>query len=205
MNTGIILAAGQSTRFGTLKQTICIEPCLKAMKVLDYVVIVTNAKCYRIIFEAASALALAFKVIVVDTNRRSESIKAALKTLADDTKRVVIHDVARPYITNQHISRVIDSSYPYVQYCLKLVNGLVQIGPDGCHYPVNRDDYLELCTPVAVDYQLACTIWNRDTDADTDQDPEPFDYFRAHGIEYELVYGNLLSLRKLTTKEDLML
>ena len=105
MNIGIILAAGRSTRFGkeTPKQLFPIadKPMVQhsidlLSKHLHRVIIVTNSD----ISDKISG-----EVVINDKDSRIESIKVGIENI-DNCRNVLIHDAARPYITDMMIEKL---------------------------------------------------------------------------------------------------
>ena len=192
MNICILLAAGKSIRFGTSSKQLhvlpsgetVLETCIETLlQVVDKIIIVTND-----IVQYKNR-----RVICIPNNIscRLKSIEAGLHYIRTHyslvTKKVLIHDVARPFITCKHIQRLLSSRYKYSQYCLKLTNGLIYKGVQ-C---VDRDAYLELCTPICIEYNLFCRL----------KVPNEFiDLLKPE--EYELVHSHYKYLRKITTIDD---
>jgi 2-C-methyl-D-erythritol 4-phosphate cytidylyltransferase/2-C-methyl-D-erythritol 2,4-cyclodiphosphate synthase len=127
MNIGIILAAGNSSRFDseTPKQLYQInrkEIIYHSIDILsqslDETIIVSNSSCCDKIKTDAV-------VLVNDVNCRLQSIKKALDYIRNKkVSNIIIHDSARPFITKDHIDNLLASSkkFLYSQYYLKLTN-----------------------------------------------------------------------------------
>ena len=195
MNICILLAAGTSSRFGTSKQlytlstgkTIletCIETLLKAV---DKIIVVTNDN-----FPNKNR-----KVICVPNliNCRLQSIAAGLnyidKHYSLGTRKIIIHDVARPFITPDQVYKLILNKTVYSQYVLKLTNGLIYKGTQ-C---VSRDDYMELCTPLCFDYKV-CKLLCRDG--------VPYEFINGLlATDIDLIPSSYKYLRKITVSNDI--
>lgn len=190
----ILLAAGTSSRFGSSKQfcilpnnKTCIETCIETLlQVVDKIIVVTNDS-----FPNKNRRVICVPNLI---NCRRKSIEVGLHYIDThyslSVKKVLIHDVARPFITVGHIQTLLSSTYKYSQYCLKLTNGLIYKGTQ-C---VDRDDYMELCTPICIEYRLLCKI----------KVPCEFiDLLKPN--EYELIQSHYNYLRKITTMEDVRL
>lgn len=178
----IVLAAGQSTRFcsGAAAGTTPMEPKQLALldgvpvaqhsiallaKHVDEVVIVTNRACYSAMCEiiracrsGASATTARIYITVQDTASRLESIGCGIafvrNYLAPDTDtRLLFHDAARPFITTATVASLLTKAetVPYVQCVLPLTNGLFC---KTSNRSVDRDQHVELCTPMCVQYEL---------------------------------------------------
>jgi 2-C-methyl-D-erythritol 4-phosphate cytidylyltransferase len=195
MNICILLAAGTSSRFGSSKQLFILssgktilETCLETLvQVVDKVIVVTNE-----VFLNKNR-----KVIVVTNsiNCRLKSIEAGLHYIDThyslSTRRVVIHDVARPFITSEQVSKILHSKKKLVQYCLKLTNGLIYKGTQ-C---VSRDDYMELCTPLCIEYKTCRLLCKNKV---------PYEFISGLAQEeYQLIPSSYKYLRKITTIDDI--
>lgn len=217
MNTGIILAAGNSTRFNqkTPKQLYKINNktilsySVNALSELDQLIIVTNSKCAKIIKNQViwidtNKKAPTIKMVINNKDCRLASIKAALKIMDKHTKTIIIHDAARPHINKTHIKALIKSSkkYAYSQYCLKLTNGLIKKNENNIEC-LDRDQYLELCTPLIVDYHLFNFIFNTYIDQPNREHYEVLSVIDSFKIPYNLIEGSHKHLRKITTPEDI--
>ena len=154
MNVGIILAAGISTRFNkdifkqmySINGKRMIEYSIDAMyPVVDNLIIVVNSKC-----NFSSKLPNVI-VLVNDIPDRKASIQSGIRYLENfkSVAKVIIHDSARPFVTSEHFRELL--KFPFAQYYLVLTNGLFCISEKRS---VSRDNYIELCTPVCMDYSL---------------------------------------------------
>lgn len=195
MNICILLAAGTSSRFGSSKQLFILpsgktilETCIDTLlQVVDKIIVVTNE-----VFINKNR-----KVICVTNsiNCRLKSIEVGLHYISThyslSTKRLVIHDVARPFITTNHILNLLQSKKVLVQYCLKLTNGLIYKGTQ-C---VNRDDYMELCTPLCIEYKTCRLLCKNEV---------PYEFISGLSQEqYQLIPSSYKYLRKITTVDDI--
>lgn len=212
VNVGILLAAGTSSRFGltTPKQLYQINN--KAVisysadimsEILDELIVVTNSSCYELIVEKLKHNKNTV-VLINDINCRLKSIKTALTYIGDKyVSNIIVHDAARPFITCDHIMTLLHSSikYLYSHYCLKLTNGLVE--RNGFKYKlVDRDDYIELCSPYIVDYKLFNFIFKNYIDARSRVAYEFLEIASVFGMRYNLIEGSYKHLRKITTIDD---
>ena len=231
MNIAILLAAGTSSRFmkkNTIpKQLFCIDQIPVIMyslnilvnnSLIDKVLIVTSSNCKdqieNILNDNCNHLLVVKekineKVIILinDVNCRIESINTginyinnSLENENDNIKNVIVHDSARPYIQNFHINELIKSMdrYLYTQYYMKLVNGLYNIKTNEF---VDRDSYIEICTPFCIDYSTMRFI---DTNKNTDcKIYEYIPELQKLNIPYNLIESYHKYLKKITTLEDL--
>ena len=208
MNIGILLAAGKSTRFDNKipKQLYEIEnkPIISysidvMSECLDELVIVSNSYCVDKISIPKNAT-----VVINDIDCRLSSIKAALKHIENkEVKNIVIHDSARPFIKKEHIENLLVSceKFLYSQYILKLVNGLAKKTESG--YEISdRSEFIEICTPQAVDYKLYDYIFRKYIDGPNKVTCELLPILDKLEIKYNLINGSLKYLRKITTIDD---
>jgi 2-C-methyl-D-erythritol 4-phosphate cytidylyltransferase len=195
MNICILLAAGTSSRFGSSKQLFILssgknilETCIETLlQVVDKIIVVTN--------EVLSNKNRKVICVTNSINCRLKSIEAGLHYIDThyslSTRKVIIHDVARPFITIDHISNLLHSKKILVQYYLKLTNGLIYKGIE-C---VNRDDYMELCTPLCIEYKTCRLLCKKGV---------PYEFIS--GLlqeEYQLIPSSYKYLRKITTVNDI--
>ena len=123
-NIGILLAAGFSSRFNNSnpkqlyiinnKHVICYSIDVM-LKTLDKLIIVTNSKCYKKIKHIIKNKNKNKSIIVLknDINCRLESIGIGLNYINKNynhCSNVLIHDSARPYITEQMIDGLLLSN-----------------------------------------------------------------------------------------------
>lgn len=209
---GLVLAAGQSTRFNQQcdksipKQLLeisgkpLISHSVEAMRGLDKILIVTNSECYDNIMSRYQGDS---QVMVKNIGgfTRIESIYAGLMEIKrlgyQRVNRVIIHDAARPFIKKSHIDKLVACPLPYCQYGLKLTNGLAKLS--NMIEPVDRDEYIELCTPVCINLELALFIYDRCKEITQ----EFIGILDIMDIQYEIIYGYTHELRKITYREDL--
>jgi len=203
-NIGIILACGLGTRFNSkipkqiykLKNKYMIEYSIMAMSKLDNIVIITNDLCYKKIKY------LQFKydkldIICENTNDRHESIYKSIQYVKKyNPSNIIIHDSARPFINKHHIKKllILSKKYKYIQYCMKLTNGLGFIENNKI-IPVDRNIYIELCTPICINNRLF-DLYNEHT-------IELFDIMNANNVKYKILYDSLFHLRKITYNTDI--
>lgn len=212
MNTGIILAAGNSSRFNCKISKILYKlnnkPIIKystdlLSQYLDQIIVVVNSKDYKTV---KKLLSKKIAVIVNDVDNRLESIKTGLDYLktTDTTSNILIHDAARPYIIPEMIETLLDNcqKHQYVQYYLKLVDGLVIKTTTG-YDVVERSKYLQLCTPQIVDYHLFNFLFRKYIYPKNRLSCEALPLLNKFNVQFNLIEGNHRYLRKITTLEDI--
>lgn len=211
---GIILAGGYSTRFKstTPKQLYELngKPILihsvEAIKNYVYkLIIVTNSSSYDTIRNILSSYKNV-SIVINDIDCRLESIYTGLNAAKKykGTRNVIIHDSARPYLSESYIKTLIELStqYKYVQYAMKLVNGLHKL--DAANYEiVDREHYRELFTPLLIDYELCKFIYENYMSKDKRIVWEFINILDLLRIDYKLIEGDQKYLRKITVINDL--
>jgi len=209
-NVGLLLAAGTGSRFGyhkpkqlyRINDKPIVRHCIDALaNVVDHLIIVTNSKCIDEINELTNGLQKA-AVVINDYNCRLKSIENGLSYIKDNCtniNRIVVHDSARPFITANHIQRLLNDEHPYSQYSLKLVNGLYS---NDEREIVDRDRYTEICTPVVANFNLYQFIFDNYIADKNRITYEHISILNLLKIKYSLVQGNYMSLRKITFMDD---
>ena len=205
MNIGIILAAGNSTRFNneTPKQLYLIndKPIINysidvLSQFLDEIIIVTNTYC-------SDKIKTNHTILINDVDDRIESIKVALDYIGDKKyKNIIIHDAARPFITTDMINDLLESSkkYQHSQYYLELVNGLVRKNDFGWEV-APREEFIEICTPQITDFELFKYIFTNYIETKIDCEILPI--MCKLKFDYNLIKGSNKYLKKITTTDDI--
>lgn len=119
--SAIIAASGNSTRMGLdiSKQLIeiggkpCIEHTLKSFEncdVIDEIVVV----CRQVDIDSISEIANKFskvKAVVTGGDTRADSVANGVNACNADTQFFAIHDGARPLVTKEDITKVVQTAY----------------------------------------------------------------------------------------------
>lgn len=210
MSLGLIItAAGASTRFGEPKQFVNIEgvpmliKTLLAFKNIEGVtecVISINEEGRSRLEKELKTLNMPFNVnIVLGGSTRSESVENAVYAL-EAASKVLIHDGARPFVTEAVIYRVMKSLetqkavIPGVSSVdtLKIVqNGIVQT-------TLNRDEVYKIQTPQGFDVHTLIQAYT------TYSGPEATDeamLIEKMGVTVAVVQGDEQN-KKITFKSD---
>ena len=212
MNTGIVLAAGNSSRFNNKISKILYKlnnkPIIKystdlLSQYLDQIIVVVNSKDYKVV---KKLLSKKIAIVVNDMDNRLDSIKTGLDYLkgTDTTSNILIHDAARPYIVPEMIESLLDNcqKYQYVQYYLNLIDGLVIKTTTG-YDVVERSKYLQLCTPQIVDYHLFNFLFRKYIYPKNRLSCEALPLLNKFNVQFNLIEGNHRYLRKITALEDI--
>ena len=212
-NIGILLAAGLSSRFNNSKpkqlyiinnKHIISYSIDVMMKTLDKLIIVTNSICYKKIKRIVKNKSII--ILKNDINCRLESIGIGLNYINKHynyCSNVLIHDGARPYITALMIDNLLlsNKNYLYSQYYLKLVNGLIKIKPT--YEFVNRDEFIEACTPICINYKLCYFIFMNYIEKSKRVTSEFIPIMKLLNLDYNFIEGKYKFLRKITTRDDI--
>jgi 2-C-methyl-D-erythritol 4-phosphate cytidylyltransferase len=201
MNIGIILAAGRSTRFDheIPKQLYPIgdKPMVQhsidlLTKHLDKVIIVTNSELSD---------QISGDIVINDKDSRIESIKVALEKI-DTCHNLLIHDAARPYVTDWMMEELLEGSVRNIhsQFYLPLMNGLAKKNFIGYQVP-NREDFIELCSPQITNFDFFKHVFKNYIQ--TGDECEVLPVVSRFELKYDLIQGHYKYLRKITTIEDI--
>ncbi len=199
MIIGIILAAGTSSRFKseTPKQLYSInnKPIIEysidnMIDLVDKLIIVINNNI--IIPNLVTDTGVNSKIVILknNINQRKATLNIAIKYIKDNfvnTEKVIIHDANRPFVTKLYFENLINSSKKYIQYALKITNGLYNIETN---LSTNRDNFIELCTPICISDSI---LKIQETD----------EIINSIEIKPEFLFGNYNVLKKITFIEDL--
>lgn len=209
----ILLAAGTSSRFNANKSKQLYE--IDNKPIISYsidlfskysnVIIVTNSKCYDEIYSLYNQ----FVILINDINDRIESINTGITYINKSNinkSNIIIHDVARPFVCDQYIKKIIKliPKYNYIQYVIKINNGLFKLN-NYINESINRDDFVELCTPLCINIDVFNYIWNNFIYKKniTCEFLYILNLLIGHSdYKYKLLYGENTYLRKITTFTD---
>lgn len=217
MNVAVIVAAGSGTRFGTKtpKQFLEInrkpviihtlerfEQCPK----IDRIILVLASK------ETAAFLQLSQKYslkklskIVVGGKTRAESVFNGLKAVqAVSETIVVIHDGARPLVSEDEISATIEKAAKDGAACLvaKVTDTIKRLSGDKITETIDRQQLRRALTPQCFRYEI---LWHAFEKSNFDEvvTDECFLVEKA-GYEISIVEGSSRNI-KITHQEDLAL
>jgi 2-C-methyl-D-erythritol 4-phosphate cytidylyltransferase len=234
LNVGILLAGGTSSRFNlSLNENkiskqlyllgdkplinYSIDSFLELEDInLNYLLIIVNSEIKE---EIEKIIEKETKIIIIvlvnDFNDRLESINTGLQYINDyiydfnpSKINIIIHDSARPFITQKHLKTLIDfnqnnQNIVYSQYCMKLTNGLINLENNEV---LDRNKYLELCSPISIDFKTCYDIFENYMKKDENNQREFYEFIPVLNIlnlEYKLIEGHFKDLRKITTRQDI--
>lgn len=207
----IITAAGMSQRYGVENKLFApcknscvvveaIKPFLHFEQISRIIVAIHPSYSDELLNSLDNANIDDNRIIVANGgNSRTQTVKNALRAIEDDCAYIMIHDGARPFVTQKTIQNVIDgaiecgASLPL----LKLTDALVCV-KDGVS-SVDRADYRRVQTPVCVEKNRLLTAYSQ-CDCDFYDDIGVVQKY-AHG-DVKAVDGDKNNV-KITTKDDL--
>lgn len=207
----IITAAGTSQRYGVENKLFapCKSSCVIVEAIKPFLHFDTVSRIIVAVHQSFSdELLTSLDNAGIEDNRiivthggqtRTQTVKNALRAIEDDCTHIMIHDGARPFVSAQIISAVIDgaiergASLPL----LKLTDALVCVtdGVDG----VDRAQYRRVQTPVCVEKTRLLNAYSQ-CESDFYDDISVVQKY-AHG-NVKIVDGDERNI-KITTKKDL--
>ncbi len=211
----IVVAAGASSRMqGTNKQLtelggipVIIRTLLKfenCESISNIILVVRSEDLFQIQMLCEKYMITKLTDIVCGGNSRQESVLKGFSRLGDGADRVLIHDGARPFVSNG----IIDSVVKALEKCsavtcgVKVKDTIKQVDSDGkVLNTVNRENLVSVQTPQGVktaDYLRAVA------DADVASFTDDTSIMEAAGYEVFVVDGSYRNI-KITTKEDLII
>jgi len=201
MNIGVILAAGNSTRFSIEmpKQLYYID----GKPMVEHSIDLLRSHLDRVIVVANSKIAhkIPCEVVINDKDTRIDSISAALDII-DYCDNILIHDAARPYITDEMVETLLDSvklNY-HVQYYMKLLNGLSNF--NGATWEISdREHFIELCTPQITRFDYFKEVFTKHII--TGSECEILPIVSKSPNNFKLIQGKMKYLRKVTYLDDI--
>lgn len=189
-NVAVIeLAAGQGTRFGEKKQFIEFH----------------GKPIWRHIYDKVCKLVPKENIVVVGVDVpggivRSQSVINGLNALNEKGKkfdRVVIVEAARPLVTIEQLTDIMNDTHKSTTYALPLVSTIIK--KDGTY--LDRNDYYKMSTPVAFDYDLFSAAYLSDKHYDFTDDTRVM--YEHYGLRPYFLEGSE-NLLKLTYQSDLV-
>lgn len=215
----IILAAGQGRRMNSTiqKQYLLLEEkpilyyslCAFEKSAVDEIVLVTGAKeivyCRKEIVQLYGFQKVS--CIIEGGRERCHSVYQGLKALSDDTEYVLIHDGARPFVTEQIITDTIAAVKEYKACVVGMpVKDTIKL-TDNDQYAIQTPDRQKVWavqTPQAFSYEI---VWKAYSMLMEHEIPVTDDAMVVETyLEYpvKLIKGSYKNI-KITTPEDLLI
>lgn len=210
----IVVAAGSSTRMGRNKQLInvCGLPVLvRTLKVFEQcegvssiILVASSDKVLEYQKLCDSYMLTKVSDIVEGGSNRQESVLCGIKRLKASDEFVLIHDGARPLVSEAIINRVIDGlkNYSAVTPVVKVKDTIKEIDQNGVVIKtVKRDALVQVQTPQGVNVkQYLSAVENKDLSLFTDD----VSIFEAAGHKVLTVEGDYKNI-KITTPDDVLI
>ncbi len=216
MQTAVIIVAAGSGRRMNLKQNkilleICEQPVIVRTlnafannALIDQIILVIRRQDEAIIKQLVTPALFNRLSVVYGGTQRTDSVAAGCLALAPEISHVLIHDGARPFVSNQLITRVIER--------LKVDDAVIPIMPlsdtikvVSDHYVVDtlqRDTLRSVQTPQGFERQLFEKMINFSA-KQTVQFTDDASVAEALGKRVCTVHGEATNI-KVTTKQDLV-
>ena len=208
MNIGIILAAGKGERFGGetekqfcyLNDKMVIDYSISVFeKVIDInkIIIVTSENWIDKISSKYPK-----HIVIKGGKTRQESSYYGLKCCPKNTKNVLIHDAARPFITadliNQSLLHL--KKYQAVITSRQATDTIMRVKNEKIEKIENRKKLFLNQTPQAFDYKLILNAYQKDKKNATDD----ISLINLNETKIKIIEGSNYNI-KITNKEDLKL
>jgi hypothetical protein len=90
----------------------------------------------------------------------------------------------------------------YVQYCVNISGGLINTRSFDF---VDRSEYAEVVTPLVIRYDICKEIYDKYLKVDINGNRNYYEFvpiLRDKKYNFKLIYGNYMTLRKITYIED---
>lgn len=218
MNVGVILAAGNNTRFDKKESKLfakingkpVIYYSFKAFeenKDIDYVLLVTKMNGQKEFLPIINKYDFEkIQFFATGGATRQESVHHALMVLAmmiEDNDKVIIHDAARPFITKEHISSILNAlkTYKGATTAIKIDDTIARVNDNNViSENINRENLYRIQTPQGFRFKElldAHTKFKNEKNATDDAS-----MLQKMNIKVAIVPGSK-DLMKITTKEDL--
>ncbi len=203
----IVLAAGRGTRIGFDKMLYKLDKyavahhSIAAFRQNEYVdkIIVAAGENYEEIQEIAAGFEKVVRV-VKGGDTRAESVLNAIEKCAGNSI-VAIHDGARPFVTQEIISRAIAAAYRHKAAipCVKVKDTIKQEKDGFIHKTIPRESLYNVQTPQVFDVNLYRELAAEYFDESITDDAQ---LFEKRGVPVKIVPGAYENY-KITTIDDI--
>ncbi|MCY4204525.1 MAG: 2-C-methyl-D-erythritol 4-phosphate cytidylyltransferase [Bacteroidetes bacterium] len=132
---------------------------------------------------------------------RQDSVRAGLDVLDESIEVVLIHDAARPFISGEVITDVIDSTKAYGAAAAALpITDTVRYGKDGCFTTtISRENLYAMQTPQGFRHEILRKAFRQAEDVSKSTDDVELVY--PIGQTVQIVHGERTNI-KITTQSD---
>jgi 2-C-methyl-D-erythritol 4-phosphate cytidylyltransferase len=147
----VVVAGGRGDRFGSLKQFSTVA----GARLVDHAVAAAASVCNEVVVVLPTGVEWdgpTVQAVVAGGATRSESVRAGLAAVADDTEIVVVHDAARPLASPELFELVIDAVRAGADAAvpaLEVVDTLKRVDGDRVVDTVDRAKLVAVQTPQA--------------------------------------------------------
>ena len=218
-NTGtvpvIVVAAGASSRMkGTNKQLAEIGGVPVIIKTLqkfennksisNIILVTRDEDIFTIQMLCEKYMITKLSDIVCGGKNRQESVLKGFARLPENATKVLIHDGARPFVSDAVIDSVIDglNNYSAVTCGVKVKDTIKRVSDNGVvEETLNRESLMAIQTPQGV---AVCEYLKAAENVDISTFTDDTSIMEAAGHKVLIVEGDYKNI-KITTKEDLIL
>ena len=206
MNIAIILAGGTGTRFGeeTPKQYININnktviqysiEAFEKSKLIDKIVIVVSDKYINKVKKQNPD-----HLVISGGKSRVESSYKGLMAVPKKSKKILIHDAARPFVSQQIITSCIDAldRYKAVVTSILATDTIIKVINNEVESIQNRNELFLNQTPQGFDYQTILQAHQAKKKNVTDD----ISMINLDEIKCKIITGSPRNI-KITTPEDI--
>ena len=206
MNVAIILAGGSGTRFGeeipkqyiNINNKTVIQYSIEAFeksKLIDIIVIVVSDKYINEVKKQNPV-----HMVVSGGKSRVESSYKGLMAAPKESKKILIHDAARPFVSQQIITSCIDEldRYKAVVTSILTTDTIIKATNDEVESIQNRDELYLNQTPQGFDYQTILQAHQVKKKNITDD----ISLINLDEIKCKIITGSHRNI-KITTPEDI--
>ena len=168
--SAVVVAGGRGDRFGSPKQFSMAA----GARLVDHAVAAAAAVCNEVVVVLPDGSAwdgAPVQAVVPGGATRSESVRAGLAAVADDTDIVVVHDAARPLATPELFELVIDAVRAGADAAipaLEMADTIKKVDGDHVVGTVARDHLVAVQTPQAFRADLLRRAHENGADATDD-------------------------------------
>ena len=204
----IIPAAGKSSRFKKdklniklnnellIKHTVYNFQVDKDCEKIILVVASNKFDYYKNLFRLSNKL-----VVVLGGSSRGESVKKGLQYCLK-SKYVLIHDGARPYVTDTLINNVKENliDNQIVIPVIDEVDSIIDVSGNEIQY-VNRNNFKRIQTPQGFETNTLVRVYEENVDVDKFNDEASMILSTIKNVKYTLIQGEYKNI-KITTEQD---
>ena len=209
MNSAIIVAGGlgQRSKSQIPKQFIKF----KNNRIIDFSIKILESNKY--INEIIIAVCNGWEEIIANENlnckvitggdSRTDSVFRALKQCSDKSKNVIIHDAARPFITNQFVNNIFTKllKFDAVIPVLHNVDSVIEYKNKSLNY-LDRDDIKFVQTPQGFNFHILLNAYNQNNAELIFPDDMSLLKFYNSEINFSILDGEKSNF-KITNEKDI--